>query len=357
MRSRVAVGPLRGLHGALGQGRQVGQPQIAAEQLRFPPGLPEELTTVDVDLPVEVVHGGGELGGRLARGPGLGHLPLQRAGERRRAVRDRVADRVVGGPLLREGTQPGHVAGDRHGGGHVGDLLLEATRGRNRDRSRVAELIPSGPGLEEVGHLVEEHPGVQQGREGLGLEERGGQGGHRLDLPADGRPPDVGIGCPGSDLVRGVLDLAGQGAHERAHLEPGLVDVHRHRLGPAVDPGSTHGDAAADGGRHEGDPGGSTHDRVCGHDAAARRGLGLGHACPLCRSTAPASGSPPDQHPTVPHDSWSMRPRGARRSPCLASPSPGGHALSICRARADPIATVATPSGWSSRCSGIPRWP
>ena len=91
-----------------------------------------------------------------------GHVPLQRPAERGLTGRDRVADRVGGGPLLHRRSQGGGVAGDRHGGGHVGDLLLEAATALDRDGSRVTELLPSGPGLEEVGHLVEEHPGVEQ---------------------------------------------------------------------------------------------------------------------------------------------------------------------------------------------------
>ena len=151
---------LHGLHGALGEGRHVGQPQVATEQLRFPSDLPEEVIAVDVELPVEVVDGGRDLRNRFARRPGLRHVPLQRPAERRLTGRDRVADRVGGGPLLHRGAHGGDVAGDRHGGGHVGDLLLEAATALDRDGSRVAELLPSGPGLEEVGHLVEEHPGV-----------------------------------------------------------------------------------------------------------------------------------------------------------------------------------------------------
>ena len=249
---------LRGLHAALGEWRHVGQPQVGSEQLRFPPGLPEHVLVVDVELAVEVVDGGRDLRHRLARGPGLGHIPLQRAAERRFAVPDRVSDGVGGRPALREGAHPGDVVRHRHGGEHVGDLLLETAAGLDRDGSRVAELLLSDPGLEEVGHLVEEHPAVQHGRHGLGLEERGAQGGHRVDLPSEGRPPDGGIARPGGDLVRRPLDLAAHRAHERAHPEPGLVGVHRHaHVGPAVDLGSAHGHGATDARRREGD----RHDR------------------------------------------------------------------------------------------------
>ena len=94
---------------ALGEWRHVGQLQVGSEQLRFPPGLPEHVLVVDVELAVEVVDGGRDLRHRLARGPGLGHIPLQRAAERRFAVPDRVSDGVGGRPALREGAHPGDV--------------------------------------------------------------------------------------------------------------------------------------------------------------------------------------------------------------------------------------------------------